>query len=78
MGLSKSETRAKLIDPAIRARGWTDDLFCREVGYLAACKTQKRRLNLDDTGISTEDILARNPIDAHRRAYFCRNLEAAL
>lgn len=30
MGLSKSDTRAKLIDPAIHARGWTEDLIRRE------------------------------------------------
>ena len=28
--LSESDTRAKLIDPAIRARGWTEDLIRRE------------------------------------------------
>jgi type I restriction enzyme, R subunit len=30
MGLSESDTRAKLIDPAIHARGWTEDLIGRE------------------------------------------------
>lgn len=30
MGLSESDTRAKLIDPAIHARGWTEDLVKRE------------------------------------------------
>ena len=35
-----------------------------EDGYLAACEIQKSRVNLDDTGITIEDILARNPIDA--------------
>ena len=30
MGLSESDTRAKLIDPAIHARGWTEDLIKRE------------------------------------------------
>ncbi|MCZ7645973.1 MAG: hypothetical protein M5U26_11925 [Planctomycetota bacterium] len=29
--LSEADTRAKLIDPAIHARGWTEDLICREV-----------------------------------------------
>ena len=29
-GLSESDTRAKLIDPAIHARGWTEDLIRRE------------------------------------------------
>ncbi len=28
--LSESDTRAKLIDPAIHARGWTEDLIKRE------------------------------------------------
>jgi type I restriction enzyme R subunit len=35
-----------------------------EDGYLAACEIQKGRVNLDDTGISLEDILARHPTDA--------------
>ena len=30
VGLSEADTRAKLIDPAIHARGWTEDLICRE------------------------------------------------
>jgi len=30
MGLSESDTRAKLIDPAIHARGWTEELIRRE------------------------------------------------
>ena len=30
LGLSESDTRAKLIDPAIHVRGWTEDLICRE------------------------------------------------
>jgi type I restriction enzyme R subunit len=30
LGLSESDTRAKLIDPAIHARGWTEDLIRRE------------------------------------------------
>jgi len=30
MGLGESDTRAKLIDPAIHARGWTEDLIRRE------------------------------------------------
>jgi len=36
-----------------------------EDGYLAACEIQKGRVNLDDTGISKADILARNPVDAN-------------
>jgi hypothetical protein len=35
-----------------------------EDGYLAACEIQKGRVNLDDTGISLDEILARHPTDA--------------
>jgi type I restriction enzyme R subunit len=35
-----------------------------EDGYLAACEIQKGRVNLDDTGISLDQILARDPTDA--------------
>jgi len=35
-----------------------------EDGYLAACEIQKGRVNLDDTGISLDEIIARKPIDA--------------
>ena len=35
-----------------------------EDGYLAACEIQKGRVNLDDTGITIDDIMARNPKDA--------------
>ncbi|MBU0610156.1 MAG: type III restriction endonuclease subunit R, partial [Armatimonadetes bacterium] len=30
MRLSEADTRAKLVDPAIHARGWTEDLIKRE------------------------------------------------
>jgi len=30
MGLNESDTRAKLIDPAIHSRGWTEELIRRE------------------------------------------------
>src|SRR5256884_6228092 len=30
MGLGEADTRAKLIDPALHARGWTEDLIRRE------------------------------------------------
>ena len=30
MPLSESDTRAKLIDPALHTRGWTEDLLRRE------------------------------------------------
>ncbi|MGH9859680.1 MAG: DEAD/DEAH box helicase family protein, partial [Candidatus Acidiferrales bacterium] len=35
-----------------------------EDGYLAACEIQRGRVNLDDTGISIDQVLARKPIDA--------------
>jgi type I restriction enzyme R subunit len=35
-----------------------------EDGYLAACEIQKGRVNLDETGITLDDILARHPTDA--------------
>lgn len=35
-----------------------------EDGYLAACEIQKGRVNLDDTGITIDDILARHPTNA--------------
>ncbi|MBI5902760.1 MAG: restriction endonuclease subunit R, partial [Deltaproteobacteria bacterium] len=35
-----------------------------EDGYIAACEIQKGRVNLDDTGITIDEILKRNPIDA--------------
>ncbi|MCC7205490.1 MAG: DEAD/DEAH box helicase family protein [Phycisphaeraceae bacterium] len=35
-----------------------------EDGYLAACEIQKGRVNLDDTGISKAQIIARHPVDA--------------
>jgi len=33
-------------------------------GYLAACEVVKSTINLDDTGITLEEILARNSVDA--------------
>jgi type I restriction enzyme R subunit len=36
-----------------------------EDGYLAACEIQKGRVNLDETGITIADILARHPVDAN-------------
>lgn len=36
-----------------------------EDGYLAACEIQKGRVNLDDTGITIDEIIARNPVDAN-------------
>ena len=45
MGLTESDTRAKLIDPAIHARGWTEDLICREetAGAIEIINGQPRR-----------------------------------
>lgn len=34
-----------------------------EDGYLAACEVQRGRVNIDDTGITLEDVLKRNPRD---------------
>ncbi|MGH9895765.1 MAG: DEAD/DEAH box helicase family protein [bacterium] len=35
-----------------------------EDGYLAVCEIQKGRVNIDDTGITLEEIIARNPREA--------------
>ena len=35
-----------------------------EDGYLAACEIQKGRVNIDDTGITLDEIIAKNPVDA--------------
>jgi type I restriction enzyme R subunit len=35
-----------------------------EDGYLALCEIQKGRVNLDSTGITIEQIIARNPVNA--------------
>jgi type I restriction enzyme R subunit len=35
-----------------------------EDGYLAACEIRRGRVNLDDTGITIDDVMARNPVDA--------------
>ncbi len=35
-----------------------------EDGYLAACEIIKSRVNLDETGITLDEIMARNPVDA--------------
>jgi type I restriction enzyme R subunit len=36
-----------------------------EDGYLALCEIVKGRVNLDQTGITLEDVLARNPVNAN-------------
>lgn len=41
-----------------------DIVQAMEDGYLAACEIQKGRVNLDDTGITRAEIIARNPVDA--------------
>ena len=45
MSLSEADTRAKLIDPALHARGWTEDLIRREetAGEVAVIAGQPRR-----------------------------------
>ncbi|NLF17500.1 MAG: DEAD/DEAH box helicase family protein [Lentisphaerae bacterium] len=45
MNLNEADTRARLIDPAIRRRGWTDDLIRREVtaGAVEIINGQARR-----------------------------------
>lgn len=35
-----------------------------EDGYLAACEIRRNRVNIDDTGITIDDIMAHNPTDA--------------
>ena len=35
-----------------------------EDGYLAICQIQKGQVDIDDTGVSIEDILSRRPVDA--------------
>lgn len=36
-----------------------------EDGYLAACEIMRGRVNLDETGITIEEIMKRNPVDAN-------------
>jgi len=36
--LSESDTRAKLIDPTLHARGWTEDLIRREETAVVTCR----------------------------------------
>ena len=45
LSLSETDTRAKLIDPAIHARGWTEDLVRREetAGAIAILDGQPRK-----------------------------------
>ena len=48
MPLNESDTRAKLIDPALRRRGWTEDHVRREI-------TQPKVV-LDDVGGAARKI----------------------
>lgn len=45
MTLNESDTRAKLIDPAIHKRGWTEDLLRRKVtaGEITIINRKPRR-----------------------------------
>jgi type I restriction enzyme R subunit len=45
MALNEADTRAKLIDPALHARGWTEDLIRREetAGAVEAVEGRPRR-----------------------------------
>ena len=45
MTLSESDTRAKLIDPALHTRGWTEDLIRREetAGAIEIIDGRRRR-----------------------------------
>ncbi len=54
MGLSEADTRAKLIDPALHARGWTEDLIRREecagtVEIIDGCPRRQARGRIDYT-----------------------------
>jgi len=71
--ICKEKTKEAEADAAITANNITyfgepayeyDLAQAIEDGYLAACEIQKGRVNLDDTGISIEEIIARNPVDA--------------
>ena len=43
-----------------------------EDGYLAACEIRKGRVNLDDTGITIDEIMVRTPVDAVTGALLVR------
>ncbi|HEY8324319.1 MAG TPA: hypothetical protein VIG77_07490 [Ktedonobacterales bacterium] len=49
--MSEADTRAKLIDPAIHARGWTEDLIKREesAGAIEIIGEQPRKRRRQDT-----------------------------
>jgi hypothetical protein len=55
VALNEADTRAKLIDPALHQRGWTEDLIRREetagslvLVYGKACKQGKGRIGYSD------------------------------
>ena len=49
MSLSEADTRAKLIDPAIHRRGWTEDHIRREetVGAVEPVSGRRKRGQID-------------------------------
>jgi type I restriction enzyme R subunit len=71
--ICKEKTKEAQLDAAITANNVDyfgepayeyDIAQAIEDGYLAACEIQKGRVNLDDTGVTKEQIIALNPIDA--------------
>ena len=77
--LTESDTRAKLIDPAIHKRGWTEDLIRREetAGAIEIGESGPRRrprgrvdyvLRIKATLDSQPVDRRKNPGDLHRRA----------
>ncbi|MBC8525606.1 MAG: hypothetical protein H8D22_01865 [Candidatus Cloacimonetes bacterium] len=64
MPLSKSDTRAKLIDPALHRCGWTEDLIRREETekgiYVVDGKPQRREGRIDRIGSEYEIIWVYN------------------
>jgi type I site-specific restriction endonuclease len=61
VSLGETDTRAKLIDPAIHARGWTEDLIRRE--ETAASPDERRS--------SAEFPLLSTPMDFENRETRC-------
>jgi type I restriction enzyme, R subunit len=81
MGLNESDTRAKLLDPAVHTCGWTEDLIRREATAgaieITDGKPRKRakgrvdytlriKVNLDTQPVAVELIEPR-PNISHRR-----------
>ena len=75
MPLSEADARAKLIDPAIHARGWSEDLICREttlgqVEIIGGKETREASNKADDIENAVYDLKAVNPnrkVDVDRR-----------